>query len=127
MIKGSRTKAARRMRKEPTSAERYLWKCLRKQGLEGLRFRRQVPFGPYVADFVCYSHRLVVELDGPFHDAGHDQKRDVWMRAQGFEVLRFPVLLIHSRPHQALKAIQEAAARRPPVLNPMAANFLPPP
>lgn len=71
------------------AAERQLWKLLRDSRLCGLKFRRQVPLGPYVADFLCLRHRLVVELDGPFHDPQRDAVRDAWLVGQGFRVLRF--------------------------------------
>jgi very-short-patch-repair endonuclease len=66
--------------------ERKLWAVLRDRRLAGLKFRRQVPIGPYVADFVCQRHRLIVEADGPFHD--DDTARDAWLEAQGYRVLR---------------------------------------
>ena len=81
--------AARRMRRAPTFAERDLWKVLRKTGLH---FRRQVP-GPYVADFACHHHRLIVELDGGIHDlpsvAARDLDREAWLTARGYRVMRF--------------------------------------
>src|SRR5690348_7020021 len=81
--------AAKRMRHEPTFNERALWKLLRHRRLEGLKFRRQVAIGPYVADFVCFAHRLIVEADGPMHDPVRDAARDAWLRSQDFQVLRF--------------------------------------
>jgi very-short-patch-repair endonuclease len=69
--------------------ERALWTLLRDRRLDGLKFRRQVPIGPYVLDFVCLARRLVVEADGPFHDPAHDTLRDQWLATQGFHVLRF--------------------------------------
>jgi len=69
--------------------ERRLWEVLRGRRLEGLKFRRQVPIGPYVADFLCLRHRLVVEADGPLHDPERDAIRDAWLAGQGFRVLRF--------------------------------------
>ena len=104
--------------------EALLWQLLRGSPA-GIRFRRQYAIGPYVADFLCFSHRLIIELDGPFHDPDHDRKRDAWLRSKGFEVLRFPVSLIHGRPHLALQAIREAASARPPSLGPFETNFLP--
>ena len=81
------------MRKNPTSAERDLWKHLRKDRLAGLHFRRQHPIGPYIVDFCCIPKRLVVELDGYFHSdperAARDEVRTVWLRAAGYRVLRF--------------------------------------
>ena len=55
---------ARRLRKAPTRAEALLWVHLRERRLAGLRFRRQVPIGPYVVDFACFSKRIVIEADG---------------------------------------------------------------
>lgn len=78
------------MRREPTDAERVLWRILRSRRLAHLKFRRQVPIGNYIADFVCFEHRLIVEADGGQHaDSDRDERRDAWFRAQGFQVLRF--------------------------------------
>jgi len=82
---------ARRLRIEMTDAERALWAKLRRKQLDGRRFRRQVPLGPYVADFACMEPKLVVELDGHQHGAriDHDARRTEWLEGQGFHVLRF--------------------------------------
>jgi very-short-patch-repair endonuclease len=77
------------MRRSATATERLLWKLLRDRRFEDLKFRRQVPVGPYIADFICYAHRLIVEADGPMHDAEADARRDAWLKHQGFTVLRF--------------------------------------
>ena len=57
----------------------------------GYRFRRQVPLGPYVADFACFEARLIVELDGGQHAdrTVEDAAREAWLEAEGFRVLRF--------------------------------------
>jgi len=80
---------ARALRHNAPATEQKLWRLLRSRRLGGLKFRRQVPIGPYVADFVCLRHRLIVEADGPLHDADHDRARDAWLGRQGFRVLRF--------------------------------------
>jgi very-short-patch-repair endonuclease len=80
---------ARALRSNPTFTERLLWDRLRQRKLGGLKFRRQVPMGPYVLDFLCLRHRIVVEADGPFHDPERDAIRDAWLTAKGFRVLRF--------------------------------------
>jgi very-short-patch-repair endonuclease len=89
---------ARRLRRDMTNAEAMLWKVLRGSQLDGVKFRRQAPVGPYIADFFCFRHRLIIELDGPPHDSderkGRDAARDAWLRDQGFRVLRFPNDLI---------------------------------
>jgi very-short-patch-repair endonuclease len=73
-------------------AERHLWQVIRKPGIGGLRFRRQTPVGPYIVDFFCPEHRLIVELDGGQHgEANHvsrDMERDAWLRDQGYRVVR---------------------------------------
>ena len=81
----------RQMRSNPTDAERHLWSILRAGRLEGLRWRRQeVIDDRYIADFLCYEHRLIVEADGGQHgDNPHDAERDTYLTAQGFRILRF--------------------------------------
>lgn len=80
---------ARRLRREATDVERTLWQLLRDRRLVGLKFRRQVPIGPFVADFACLSVRLIVELDGGQHaGSAEDARRDVYLQAQGWRVLR---------------------------------------
>jgi very-short-patch-repair endonuclease len=81
---------ARRLRRESTSPERILWSILRGGQLAGLKFRRQHPIGPYIADFYCHSASLVVELDGMSHDTTreYDQRRDEYLKRQGLTVLR---------------------------------------
>jgi very-short-patch-repair endonuclease len=82
---------ARRLRKNPTDAESRLWLHLLQKQLGGFRFRRQVPLGPYVTDFVCQSEKLVVEIDGGQHadKIEHDERRSVWLAENGYRVLRF--------------------------------------
>ncbi|KTT37245.1 endonuclease domain-containing protein [Pseudomonas rhizoryzae] len=81
---------ARSLRRNQTDAERALWQHLRGKRLQGLKFRRQHPHGRYILDFVCLEARLVIELDGGQHqDSPADRERDAWLRAQGFQILRF--------------------------------------
>jgi len=81
---------ARALRRNPPEAELRLWLRLRRRQLDGFRFRRQVPLGPYVVDFACLSARLVVEVDGGQHAwrHGEDATRMSWLEANGFRVLR---------------------------------------
>jgi len=100
---------ARRLRRAPPATERRLWALLRDRRLEGLKFRRQVPLGRYVADFLCPRHRLIVEADGPRHeDSLHDLERDAWLRGQGFRVLRFANQRIQDHPDAVLDEILNA-------------------
>ena len=83
---------AQALRKDAPIPERILWGMLRGRRLGGLKFRRQQPLGPYVADFVCERARLVVELDGQSHfgQEAEDAARDQYLRRRGLEVLRVP-------------------------------------
>ena len=85
------SRQGRALRANQTEAETRLWLGLRDRRLGGAKFRRQVPVGPYVADFACYTARLIVELDGGQHaeNAEADALRTDWLEAQGFRVLRF--------------------------------------
>ncbi len=81
---------ARHLRKHMTESEHKLWQHLRAHRSNGEKFRRQQPIGPYVVDFVHFGTRLIVEADGGQHnEAPHDERRDAWLRAQGFTVMRF--------------------------------------
>jgi very-short-patch-repair endonuclease len=89
-VTGLTRSRAKSMRTEMTDAERALWMQLRAHRLDGLRFRRQTPIGPYIVDFVCHERRLVVELDGGQHaESQHDIRRDRWLESKGYRVLRF--------------------------------------
>jgi len=76
-----------------TRAETLLWRYLKADRLVGLAFRRQTPIGPYIADFVAHSCKLIVELDGESHNfedrIRHDKQRDQWFASRGYRVLRF--------------------------------------
>jgi very-short-patch-repair endonuclease len=81
---------ARGLRKDMTEAEQKLWSILRNRRLVSLKFRRQVPIGPYVADFLSFHARLIVEADGSQHaEPARDEERNAWLTAQGFRILRF--------------------------------------
>jgi very-short-patch-repair endonuclease len=81
---------ARRMRHEPTDAERTFWFAVRGRKFGGYKFKRQYPIGPYIADFVCLDRELIVELDGGQHaqQSGYDEERTAYLQAHGFRVLR---------------------------------------
>ncbi len=99
---------ARALRAKAPHTEIRLWDLLRGRRLDGLKFRRQVAIGPYVADFVCLERRLIVEADGPLHDAERDVTRDDWLGRQGFRVLRLPNARINEQPDLAMDDIREA-------------------
>src|SRR2546429_39003 len=101
---------ARALRKDPTDAERHLWNYLRARRLNGFKFRRQRPFGPYVCDFMCLEVSVVIELDGSQHaeQIGYDEKRDAFFRSYGFRVLRFWNTDVLSKTEIVLETIFEA-------------------
>ncbi len=78
------------MRADATRAENVLWQALRNKQLEGLKFKRQVPLGGYIIDFVCFDAKLIVEVDGGQHaESKSDAERDAYFESQGFRTLRF--------------------------------------
>ena len=109
---------ARALRRSMTGVELLLWSRLRLQQLGGHRFRRQVPIGPYIADFACFQARLLVEIDGPTHDAQaqYDRRRTAWLVRRGFRVLRFAADDVLNRLDEVLEAIlwELADSSRPP-------------
>ena len=105
---------ARTMRRTATPAERKLWQGLRKHQLNGLKFRRQMPLGWYIADFYCAAARLVVEVDGVSHiELATEAIRDVWMEKQCIRILRFSNFEVLSNLEGVLIAIQQVACSTP--------------
>jgi very-short-patch-repair endonuclease len=84
---------ARRLRLNQTGAEERLWRKLRHWPIEGTHFRRQVPIGPYIADFACMAAHVIIEVDGSQHGVGEnvirDEVRTRWLEAAGYRVIRF--------------------------------------
>ena len=74
-----------------TDAEKKLWAILRDNGFDGFAFRRQVPIGPFIADFVCHKARLIIEVDGGQHDLDsiREVARTEFLEREGYQVLRF--------------------------------------
>jgi very-short-patch-repair endonuclease len=100
---------AKEQRAAPSQAETLLWKTLRDKGIKA-KFRRQMPIGPYVVDFVCLEHRLIVESDGANHERpeqkAHDSKRDSFLVSQGFRVLRLHDDLVRGATEIAVQRIK---------------------
>ena len=82
---------ARDLRRQASPPEIKLWQDVRNSQLNGHKFSRQMPIGPYFADFVCRSVKLVVEIDGSSHGLRleYDQARTEFIEAQGYRVVRF--------------------------------------
>ena len=102
---------ARQLRLSPTPSEQRLWLQLRGRRL-GVAFRRQVPIGDFIADFVAPSARLVVEVDGGSHSGREraDARRDAKLRRLGYRVLRVEAELVMKQLPVALQRVREALA-----------------
>jgi very-short-patch-repair endonuclease len=114
---------ARQLRNNCTTPEAQLWYFLR-SGKLGVKFRRQAAIGAYIVDFVCFSHQLIVELDGPQHvteeGKARDDRRTAWLRSQGYRVMRFRNQMVDEEIQQVVgeieRVLREQVARqdRPP-------------
>ncbi|MBI3275743.1 MAG: DUF559 domain-containing protein, partial [Methylocystis sp.] len=111
------TSRARKLRLQMTGAERKLWTALRAHRLAGLQFRRQVPCGPYIADFLCHAAKLVVEVDGATHstliERVRDARRDAWFEANGFAILRVTNMEVYAELDGVLETIRLRAEAPP--------------
>jgi|ERR1043166_1723608 very-short-patch-repair endonuclease len=106
---------ARGMRHKPVECEKRFWYLVRDRNLGGYKFKRQVLIGSYIADFVCIERKLVVELDGGQHAdrRDYDEKRDTFLRAKGFRVLRFWNVEFLENPEGVLGAVLAALETAP--------------
>ncbi len=93
MKKGREAVLARQLRLRATDAEKALWTKLRRKQLEGVKFRRQQPLGPYIVDLVSLDRKLIIEIDGGQHDQQEikigDEERTNWLKEKGYRILRF--------------------------------------
>jgi len=102
-------KLAQKLRRDQTGSERQLWKWLRTlRASHGLHLRRQAPIGRFIADFVCHSKRLVIELDGRLHDPIRDRARDAWFLKVGYRTLRFKNEHLLEQPERVFAEIEFA-------------------
>jgi len=108
---------ARSLRRNATEAEKILWERLRDRQLQGLKFLRQYPIGPFIADFCCRDRRLIVELDGEVHESAQetarDAERDTYLKGLNYVVLRFPNQRVLEDPKSVLRDIAIAAWKTP--------------
>ncbi|RMH31531.1 MAG: endonuclease domain-containing protein [Planctomycetota bacterium] len=107
---------ATRMRQEMSLPEVLLWREIKNKKLEGLRFRRQHPLGPWIADFYCHDHALVVEVDGRSHSRERlerDRARDDWMQSRRIHVLRIPATTVLNNMPATLNLIRDATKSSP--------------
>jgi very-short-patch-repair endonuclease len=109
---------AKHLRREMTTAERRFWAKLRGHRFNGRAFRRQVPLGRYIGDFVCFSRRVVIEVDGATHstpaEAADDLKREDWLKRQGFRI-RYQNIDVMQIIEGVLSDIESALAEHPPL------------
>jgi len=106
---------ARLLRRRMTPAEQILWNRLRRKQLQGLKFRRQHPLGPYIVDFYCPEYRLVVEVNGDAHcgQEGPDEARRAQLEAYGYRVVRFRNEEIVERMDWVLQEIMRLVGKDP--------------
>ena len=103
-------KRARQLRRSQTGCECRLWGALRKRRLEGIKFRRQHPIGPFIADFYSPALKLVIEVDGPTHEftVAKDAARQYFIEQQGLRVLRFTADEVEMALAECLERIRAA-------------------
>lgn len=114
MLYGLLKEYAQKNRNNETLAEGLLWDYL-KAGKMGVVFKRQHIIGPYIADFCCLTERLVIEVDGGYHQLPDQQENDVqreeWLHEQGFTVLRFSNEEIYNNIENVLEIINKELQR----------------
>ena len=110
---------ARGMRRQQTDAERKLWTALRDRQITGTKFRRQVPIGPYIVDFVSREKRVIVELDRGQHanQREADNERTVFLESRGYRVVRFWDNEVLRETHAVLEQISKAVSDPHPTLS----------
>lgn len=105
---------AKQFRAEMTPPEEKLWSILRSGRLEGIKFVRQMVFGPdYAADFAARSHKLVIELDGDSHAGreAYDAARTAFMESKGYKVIRFANRDVFDNPEGVARMILNAIGK----------------
>jgi very-short-patch-repair endonuclease len=106
---------ARRQRANNVQSEAIIWRAVRDRRCEGAKFRRQAPIGNFIVDFLCAERRLIVEIDGPSHDSAErqagDRERELWLREQGYAILRLPNEFVIASIALAVERIRAALSR----------------
>ena len=107
----------RKLRGNPTLAERALWQLLWTFRTGGFHFRKQVEMGPYYVDFACIHAQLIIEVDGDTHGSeiaqANDRTRDEYLTARGFTVLRFSNEDVLKHPEGVFDVIAATLEHRP--------------
>ena len=103
-------KFAKRNRREMTKSETILWNALRSE-VKSYKFRRQHPIGDYIADFLCMQTKLVVEVDGGYHNDPQQQQEDQWrtefLESKGYHVIRFKNEEVDTEVKSVIRRIKE--------------------
>jgi very-short-patch-repair endonuclease len=106
------TRLAREQRANNVQSEAIIWRALRDRRCDGAKFRRQTPIGNYIVDFLCFERRLIVEIDGPTHEDEEqrrkDRERELWLKEQGYRVLRLQNELVIASTALAVEQIRVA-------------------
>jgi very-short-patch-repair endonuclease len=104
---------ARQFRRESTPSEAVLWQAVRGRKLEGIKFRREQPIGPFVVDFFAASERLIVEVDGPIHESQveADARRQGLLEELGFRFVRIQSEVVERDLATALEMIRAGIFR----------------
>jgi very-short-patch-repair endonuclease len=130
------SKRAKALRREMTEPEVMLWSRPKRRDDDGLVFRRQHAFGPYILDFFCPAVRLAVEIDGNVHgeeaQIEHDRRRDAWLRSQGVTVYRTTASSVYEDLNEVADGVRRLAAElaaqaAAPSTTPSAGRGPPPP
>ncbi len=110
------TARAQQLRRHMTAAEALLWPHLSRRQLDGFKFSRQMPVGPFICDFMCREHRLIIELDGGQHDwrEAEDARRTAYIEGQGFRLIRFWNNEVFEALDDVLRRIGEALTQAHP-------------
>lgn len=110
---------SKELRKNQTEPEKILWHYLRNRQLNNMKFRRQEAIGDYIVDFVCYENKLIVELDGAGHldikQKNYDEKRDLYLKENGFTVLR----IFNNNIYENIKGVLEFILKNTPHPTPL--------
>ena len=110
---------ARELRRRLTLPEVILWQALRGRRLDGIRFRRQHPVGPYILDFYCEDAKLAVEVDGSGHEHPdqwrHDGRRTEWLGLRGIAVMRIAARDVLGNLEGVLARLKDRVQNPPPL------------
>jgi len=124
VVSESQRTRAKQLRRTMTRAETQLWRHLKANRMNGVGFRRQTPIKNYIVDFVCFSSRLILEIDGESHNFEErqraDQRRDAFFVSEGFRILRFAKEQVMSKEGvvETIRETMEQAAHPPPQPSP---------